>query len=247
MPDVPPIAVMFDWDRTLAQRPLQAMAESLRQLRHRVDPPKHCGDEAQPASTVAGHTITQIKRHMDRPFRTVCRARAIDPLMPELLRALCARQIPVFIVSTGEQAVLEAEVERVLGGELAAKMHIYGEDTGRPRKPSPEVILAPLREQGIEPGPRVWMIGDSFDYDIRPALEAGVRPVLFGGDTQGRAAAVAHNAQTAPGAPERVYLAADMTALTSLFRRHGIDTQAACVTLHGRISGSAVSSPGAHR
>jgi phosphoglycolate phosphatase len=105
--------------------------------------------------------------------RAACKTRPY-PGVVETLRALRARG-PRLGVVTNKPEVASRAILDALG--LAPFLEVViGGDTLTQRKPSPEPVIAALRELGVEPRSAV-MVGDN-RHDVEAARAAGVKTVL---------------------------------------------------------------------
>ncbi len=90
----------------------------------------------------------------------------------ELLEWASAHQVPVAIVTDMTSELQLRKLVR-LGIDPAINFVVSSEEVGI-EKPSPEPFLRALQKLGTQPGPSIWMFGDSLERDIVPASQLGL-------------------------------------------------------------------------
>jgi len=85
------------------------------------------------------------------------------------------------VVTNRSREFLDKELERVDDGRWQPLLDttVCADDVTE-YKPAPDVILSALEALGVEPGPDVWYVGDSF-VDMMTAHNAGVTAVFYNG------------------------------------------------------------------
>jgi putative hydrolase of the HAD superfamily len=109
----------------------------------------------------------------------------------EGVKAALEQLHPTFTIAlaTNAQDSEEADVRRALArcGIAPWFDHIFCFRRVGHRKPEPAFYRTVLAELGLEPS-RVFMVGDSFDGDVRAANALGIRAVWFAPEDPGRPA-----------------------------------------------------------
>ncbi len=182
-----PQAVVFDWDNTLIDN-WDAITEALNKVRAmsgletwttpqarvksarpmRVSFPEWFGDawEARRDIFYAHFEAVHIER-----LRVMAGA-------PELLAVLDARGIPMFIVSTKKNSLLNKEIDH-LGWRRYFKAIVGALDCPRD-KPDRMPVDHALAAAGLKAdNPAIWLVGDTH-ADVECALRSGCTPVLVG-------------------------------------------------------------------
>lgn len=182
-----PTAVIFDWDNTLIDN-WDAITEALNKVRAmrgletwsvaearvksaralRVSFPEWFGDWWETARDLFYDHFYAV--HIQR-LQVLSGA-------PELLDWLRDRNIPLFIVSTKKNILLNAEVDH-LGWRHYFKSIMGSLDTPRDKPDRMPVDLA-LKAAGLKAdNPSVWFVGDTH-ADVECALRSGCTPVVVG-------------------------------------------------------------------
>jgi phosphoglycolate phosphatase len=91
------------------------------------------------------------------------------PGIAYLLTALQAKGYKMAVVSNKLQAGVDELADTFFGGVIDVAI---GEQPGIPRKPAPDMVLAALRELGVEASEAIY-VGDS-DVDLQTAANAGL-------------------------------------------------------------------------
>jgi phosphoglycolate phosphatase len=185
-PFVRPRAVLFDWDNTLVEnwRTIQAalnaaltdaglpemdMEQVMFQGRHSAQDifPKLFGDGWHHARTIFyGHFA---QNHLD--------GLSIMPGAQDLLDALRGRDVMLGVVSNKKGDLLRREIDFL--GWSGRFSRVVGAQDAAADKPDPAPVYLALKDSGIAPSDRVWLVGDT-DIDMRTAVAAGCYPVLVG-------------------------------------------------------------------
>jgi phosphoglycolate phosphatase len=95
------------------------------------------------------------------------------PGIPELLRAVAARGIPMAVISNKPDDFTKLVVRELLAEHSFGE--VLGERPGVPRKPDPTSALELAATLGVEPG-HCYLVGDS-NVDMQTARAAGMHPV----------------------------------------------------------------------
>ena len=91
------------------------------------------------------------------------------PGIAYLLTALHAKGYKMAVVSNKLQAGVDELAASFFGGVIDVAI---GERSGIPRKPAPDMVLAALKELGVEPSEAIY-VGDS-DVDLQTAANSGL-------------------------------------------------------------------------
>jgi len=192
-----PVGVVFDWDNTLADT-WPAIAEALNAVRVRNGFAAWTTDEARV------HSARSLRESFPEWFGSgwqaardafyahieavhIKRLEAKDGAQ-ELLVALEARGVPMVVVSTKKNVLLNKEIDH-LGWRRYFKAVVGSLDCPRDKPDRMPVDLA-LASVGLA-GDRmdIWFVGDTH-ADVECALRSGVMPVLIGSAEQAARLAV---------------------------------------------------------
>lgn len=184
----PPAAILYDWDNTLVDtwpvlhaamnalfRHMEMPEWTLAETRARV---RHSLRDAFPAMF---GTRWEEARDV---FYAAFEARHLDELTPApaaeaVLRAVRAAGVPQAVVSNKQGGFLRKEAE-ALGWSPLFHALVGAGDAARD-KPAPEPVALALDGLAVEPGRRVYFVGDS-GVDMRIAHAAGLTPILIHAD-----------------------------------------------------------------
>ena len=86
------------------------------------------------------------------------------------VRALQNAGVVCGVLSNKEDGLARAVVEHYFPGLFR---HVQGAVAGRPVKPDPAGVFSLLKEMGLDPGPGVFLVGDS-DVDVFTGKNAGL-------------------------------------------------------------------------
>ena len=180
-----PRALVFDWDNTLVDTWSQiekALNHTLvsfgekpwtkAEVRARVRAsardsfPKLFGERAEAATATFYETFEAD--HLER-------LRAL-PGAEESLKRLRDSGLLLTVVSNKQGRILRLEAEHLGWNGLFHR--VVGATDAARDKPSPDPVRLALDGSGVEPGPDVWLVGDT-DIDMLCAVNAGCRPVLL--------------------------------------------------------------------
>lgn len=183
---VPPKAILFDWDNTLADTwPIihEALHATFTAMGHRpwtIEEtranthfslrdafPKMFGDRWEEARQV--YLSTFLKVHLEKL--------AILPDAEKVLQKLRTTSIFTGVVSNKTGKHLREEVAH-LGWQGYFDV-VVGAMDALQDKPSAAPLLLALKDSGIAPGPDVWLVGDAIT-DLECAYNAGATPIYYG-------------------------------------------------------------------
>ena len=180
-----PRAIVFDWDNTLVDtwhqlhhvinHTLEAMGHppwSFEQAKRRIRTsaresfPSLFGDGASRAMEIffAAFEAQHLRRLTELPGAGAA------------LRELSDAGLLLTVVSNKDGAILRREAAH-LGWESLFHRLVGAADAARD-KPAAEPVIMALAESGIEPGPDVWLVGDT-ETDMLCARNTGCLPVLL--------------------------------------------------------------------
>jgi phosphoglycolate phosphatase len=179
-----PLAVLLDWDNTLADnwRAIQAALNvALEQAglppmeldqvkfqgRHSARDifPRLFGENWQPArDTFYAH----LAEHHLAGLRVM-------PGADALLAELRGRGVKLAIVSNKKGDLLRREIAHLSWSEYFAS--VVGAQDAEADKPHPAPVLMALEAMGLSPSHEIWLVGDT-DIDMKTAVAAGCLPVL---------------------------------------------------------------------
>ena len=181
----PPGAVIFDWDNTLVDSwstihdalnmtfavmgtPQWTLDQTMSQVRHslRDSFPQLFGSSWEDARRLYLANFEAI--HLDRLMPL--------PGAEALLGALDRLGLYVAVVSNKTGRLLRCEVSALGWEPLFAR--VIGAGDAVADKPDRAPVDMALDSSGIQPGPRVWFVGDT-DIDMECAANAGCLPVLI--------------------------------------------------------------------
>ncbi|MBF0356728.1 MAG: HAD family hydrolase [Alphaproteobacteria bacterium] len=185
MNDVPPKALIFDWDNTLVDSwgcILEALNIALCHMGH--DPWTQEDMHSKVSLSLRdnfpilfGNRWEEARDVYYEAFKAIHLTR-LKPLegMAEMLARLQGRGLRMSVVSNKNGDYLRAEA-RHLGWD--GYFHRLVGATDAPKdKPAIEPVHMALEGTGIEPGPGVWFVGDAV-VDMECAQAAGCVPVLL--------------------------------------------------------------------
>lgn len=92
------------------------------------------------------------------------------PGAADAVRALQEAGVLCGVLSNKEDGLARAVVEHYFPGLFR---HVQGAVAGRPVKPDPAGVFSLLKEMGLDPGPGVFLVGDS-DVDVFTGKNAGL-------------------------------------------------------------------------
>ncbi len=122
-----------------------------------------------------------VKRFWDQAVKDL----DYSAYIPELIGRLLQRDLEFIAVASDEfREPLERKLNRVFGDWRSYfDFLVTPEDTGS-MKPSKDFYLPVLKEKEIDPS-EVVMIGDSWERDLKPAEEIGMKTVLVSEEKEG--------------------------------------------------------------
>lgn len=180
-----PLALIFDWDNTLVNtwgvirealnttfeafdKPLWSLDETRARVRNstRDSFPVIFGDKWRDAADVFYGRYAEI--HKEK-LEMAADADA-------MLQSLTQSGFYLAVVSNKRGDYLRAEAEHLDWSRHFGA--IVGATDAKRDKPAPDPIEMALADSGIEPGARVWFVGDA-DIDLQCAHQAGCHPVLL--------------------------------------------------------------------
>lgn len=121
------------------------------------------------------------------------------PGVAYLLTALHARGYKMAVVSNKLQSGVDELAETFFNGVIDVAI---GEQPGIPRKPAPDMVLAALKQLGVEPSEAIY-VGDS-DVDLQTAANSGLPCISVLWGFRNRDFLVAHGASVFVEQPEDV-------------------------------------------
>lgn len=192
-----PRALLFDWDGTLIDS-WGAIHQALVGTQEaRGVAPWTLAETRQRLQSLRDHFPTlfgaawrdALDDYRRRYYATHLEAIAALDGAEALLDACAALGAPLAVVSNKLGDGLRREAEH-LGWSRRFAVLIGSGDAPRD-KPDPAPVHRALAELGLEPGPDVWLVGDSA-VDLACARNAGLGAVLVGDDAAAHAAADAH-------------------------------------------------------
>lgn len=217
LPDlpVPPRAILFDWDNTLADNwtaILAAMNETLTAFGHptwtleesrarikaslRDAFPRLFGERWREA-------INIYRQAFERDHLEYLREM---PGAAAMLAELRARRLYLAVVSNKSGRYLRKEAAH-LGWDVHFDRLVGAQDAAAD-KPAVAPVKLALSGSGIEPSAHVWFVGDS-DIDVECARNSGCAPVLLRIDPPG------DDEFASTGVPRHIQSCADLTKLVA--------------------------------
>jgi phosphoglycolate phosphatase len=180
-----PLAVVLDWDNTLVDT-WEVIREALNRTLTRYGLDSWTAEQAKARvrrsmresfPVLFGTAWQEAGDHFIAAYADLHleRLQAL-PGAEEALRTLAAARIPAAVVSNKTGPLLREEA-RHLGWEGLLRAIIGAGDTSRD-KPAAEPVAAALGSCGVDPGPHVWLIGDT-DVDLECAASSGCTGVLL--------------------------------------------------------------------
>ena len=185
----PPTAILFDWDNTLIDG-WAAIAVALNAVFARHGMPRWSAAEAQ--ANVRGSMRDTFPAMFGAAwqddaalFYATLADRHLDYLRPlngaaELLAA--CQTVPLAVVSNKSGPILRREVAHLGWGPAFGA--VVGAGDASADKPHPAPLKLALDRLRVEPGPKVWFVGDTA-LDMQAARAAGCCAVLLGSAPHG--------------------------------------------------------------
>ena len=183
-----PQAILFDWDNTLVDS-WKTIHEALNFLMAAMDKPLWTIEETRERVRLSlresfprifgerWHEARDI--YLDR-FRAIHLERLTAlPGRAELLENLSNRGIFLGVVSNKTGSLLRRETDHI--GWSALFGSVVGAGDAPLDKPDAAPVRLALEPSGIDPGERVWLVGDT-GIDIECAHNSGCVPVVLGGE-----------------------------------------------------------------
>jgi len=169
-PQKQPKAVIFDLDGTLIND-----KGMMRDFSHDVVD-QFDNNAAQESSE---KSFIGVRKLVEKLFRNFSDQTPKDGTI-ELLQHLKAQNIPVFVVSSGNQDIVRGIVSKNFSG-LIDQGKVYGASGENPTKPDPKAYINPLREHNIslENPAQIMVVGDNIVKDLKPAIKSGMDAVFF--------------------------------------------------------------------
>ena len=124
--------------------------------------PKTAQGEQEQAAVLAAFSARYAAHKQDKT--------APYPGAADAVRALQAAGVKCGVLSNKQDALAKAVMAHYFPGVFR---HVRGAAGGCPIKPDPAGVYALLDEMGVEPGPGVWLVGDS-DVDVLTGKNAGL-------------------------------------------------------------------------
>lgn len=184
--DLPPAAVLFDWDNTLVDtwktifdsvnKTLVAFGLEAWDEERALVRIQHSGREVFPK--LFGEKAPEAQKFFYKLIEEDT-LQGLNP-MPEaepLLKMLKKKGIPIGVVSNKSSPYLHREVAHLAWGGYFGTLVGAG-DAARD-KPAADPILLALKKLDIPVSSKVWMVGDS-PVDWECALAAGCQPIAVG-------------------------------------------------------------------
>lgn len=179
-----PKALVFDWDNTLVDSwamihaaltatfsAMDATPWTMEETRARVRAsardtfPKLFGERAEEAESI-------FYESYERDHLSALKAL---PGAEELITEIAGGKLFLSILSNKKGALLRSELAHLGWAEYFGAA-VGALDAARD-KPAREALLAALEGSGVDPGPEVWVVGDT-DIDMRCAADHGCEAVL---------------------------------------------------------------------
>jgi len=169
-PQKQPKAVIFDLDGTLIND-----KGMMRDFSHDVVD-QFDNNAAQESSE---KSFIGFRKLVEKCFRNFSDQTPKDGAI-ELLQHLKAQNIPIFVVSSGNQDIVRDIVSKNFAG-LIDQDKVYGASGENPTKPDPKAYINPLREHNIslENPAQIMVVGDNIAKDLKPAIKSGMDAVFF--------------------------------------------------------------------
>jgi phosphoglycolate phosphatase len=180
-----PLALLFDWDNTLADtwptihhalattfRAMDLEPWTFEQTRARV---RASARDSFPA--LFGHRAEEAMAIFYRCFETDHLTRIKErPGATAMLERLSEAGFYLAVVSNKRGDLLRREAEVLDWARLFSRL--VGANDAVRDKPATEPVLMALEGAGVAPGPDVWFVGDT-DIDLTCAVNSGCVPVLL--------------------------------------------------------------------
>jgi phosphoglycolate phosphatase len=180
--------VIFDLDGTLLNT-LDDLADSCNRQLARCGYPTHPVDayryfvgngarkiveRALPSSQKSQRRVDEFLKEFVADYSAHCfeKTRPYEGI-PELLKGLHQRGLPMAVLSNKPDAETRKVVSRYFGDDLFA--HSYGQREGIPHKPDPAGVIPILSDMGLKPEETAF-VGDTW-IDMRTAAASGCVPV----------------------------------------------------------------------
>ncbi len=185
MPLRRPRGLVFDWDNTLVDSWLQIHRITNLTLEAMGHPAWSLDETKQRIRASARDSFPRLfgERSAEAmAFFTAAFEAGRPGTLPELpgtgaaLRALGGAGAVMSVVSNKQGSILRQEVAR-MGWDGHFHRLVGAGDAARD-KPAAEPIVMALAGSGLEPGPEIWLVGDT-DTDLLCAHNSGCTPVLL--------------------------------------------------------------------